>query len=35
MLAALDLYKKMRMKVDALNYAMKEVLFMECENGQW
>ena len=34
-LAALDLDKKMRMEVDALDYAIGEVLFIECENGQW
>jgi len=33
-LAALDLDKKMRMEVDASNYAMKEVS-MECEDGKW
>ena len=34
-LAAPDLDKKMRMKVDALDYAMEEVLFMKCEDGKW
>ena len=34
-LAALDLDKKMRMEVDALNYAMGGVLSMECEDGLW
>ena len=31
-LAVLDLDKKMRIEVDALNYAMREVLSMECKN---
>ena len=35
MLAALDLDKKMRMEVDASDYAMGEVLSMECEDGRW
>jgi len=30
-----DLNKKMRMKVDILNYATERVLFMECENRLW
>ena len=34
-LAALDLDKKMRMKVDAPDYAMGGVLSMEGENGKW
>jgi len=34
-LAALDLDKKMRMEVDASDYAMGEVLSMECEDGRW
>jgi len=34
-LAAPDLDKKMRMEVDALDYAMEEVLFMKCEDGKW
>jgi len=32
-LAVSDLDKKMRMKVDVSDYAMKEVLSMECEDG--
>jgi len=31
-LAALDLGKKMRMEVDALDYTMEGVLLMECED---
>jgi len=34
-LAALDLDKKMRMEVDASDYAMGEVLLMECKDGLW
>jgi len=34
-LVALDLDKKMRMEVDMLDYAMGEVLSMECEGGKW
>jgi len=34
-LAALDLDKKMRMEVDASDYAMDEVLSMECKDGLW
>jgi len=34
-LAALDLYKKMRMEVDASDYAMEGVLSIECEDGKW
>jgi len=34
-LAAPDIDKKMRMKVDALDYATGRVLSMECENGRW
>ena len=34
-LVAPDLDKKMRIEVDALNYAMKGVLSMECEDGKW
>ena len=35
MLAALDIDKKMRMEVDASDYAMEGVLSMECEDGLW
>jgi len=34
-LAALDIDKKMRMEVDASDYATEEVLSMECEDGLW
>ena len=34
-LAAPDLDKKMRMEVDASDYAMNRVLSMECEDGLW
>jgi len=34
-LAVLDLNKKMRMEVDISDYAMGEVLSMECEDGKW
>ena len=34
-LAALDLNKKMRMEVDALDYVMGGVLSMECEDRLW
>ena len=34
-LAAPDLDKKMRMEIDASDYATGEVLSMECENGRW
>ena len=34
-LAALDLDKKMRMEVDALDYVTGEVLYMECKDGKW
>jgi len=34
-LAALDLDKKMRMEVDASDYATGGVLSMECEDGLW
>jgi len=34
-LAAPDLDKKMRMKVDTSDYAMGGVLSMKCENGKW
>ena len=34
-LAALDLDKKMRIEVDALDYATGGVLSMECEDGLW
>jgi len=34
-LAALDLDKKMRMEVDASDYAMGGVLSMEGEDGRW
>jgi len=33
-LAASDLDKKMRMKVDALYYVTEEVLSMECKDGK-
>jgi len=33
-LVALDLDKKMRIEVNALDYATGEVLSMECEDGQ-
>ena len=35
MLVALDLDKKMRMEVDALDYAMGGVLSIECEDRLW
>ena len=35
MLAALDLDKKIRMEVDASDYAIGGVLSMECEDGLW
>ena len=35
MLAVSDLDKKMRMEVDALDYATGEMLLMECEDGLW
>ena len=34
-LAAPDINKKMRMEVDALNYATGGVLSMECKDGLW
>ena len=34
-LAAPDIDKKMRMEVDALDYATGGVLLMECEDGLW
>jgi len=34
-LAALDLDKKMRMEVDVSDYAMREVLSMECKDRKW
>jgi len=34
-LAVPDLDKKMRIEVDALNYAMRGVLSMEYEDGKW
>ena len=34
-LAALDIDKKMRMEMDALDYAIGEVLSMECEDRLW
>ena len=34
-LAALDLDKKVRMKVDISDYTIGEVLSMECEDGRW
>ena len=33
-LVALDLDKKIRIEVDVLDYAMEEVLSIECENKQ-
>ena len=35
MLAVLDLDKKMRIEVDALDYTIKEVLSMEYKDGKW
>ena len=35
MLAVLDLDKKMRMEVDALDYATGGVLSIECKDGKW
>jgi len=34
-LAAPDLDKKMRIEVDALDYAMRGVLFMKCKDRRW
>ena len=34
MLAVSDLDKKIRIEVDALDYAIKGVLSMECEDGK-
>ena len=34
-LAAPDIDKKMRMEVDALDYATGEVLSIECKDGLW
>jgi len=34
-LAAPDLDKKMRMKVDISDYTTEEVLSMECKDGKW
>ena len=34
-LAASDIDKKMRIEVDALDYAMGGVLSMECKDGLW
>jgi len=34
-LAVLDLDKKMRMEVDISDYAIGEILFMECKDGRW
>ena len=34
-LAAPDLDKKMRVKVDVLDYATGEVLLMECKDSKW
>ena len=34
-LVALDLDKKMRMKVDMFDYTTGRVLSMECEDGKW
>jgi len=33
-LVAPDLDKKMRMKVDVLDYVIEEILSMECEDGR-
>jgi len=33
-LAALDLNKKMRVEIDALDYVTGEVLLMECEDSK-
>jgi len=35
MLAALDLDRKIRMEVDASDYATGDVLSMECKDGRW
>ena len=35
MLVALNLDKRMRMEVDALDYTIGDVLFMECEDRRW
>ena len=35
MLAAPNLDKKMKMEVDASDYAMGGILLMECEDGKW
>ena len=35
MLAALDLDKKIRIKVDASNYTIGGVLLIECEDEKW
>ena len=34
-LAVLDLDKKIRMEVDILEYAIREILSMECEDRRW
>ena len=34
-LAAPDLDKKVRMEVNVLDYAIRGVLSMECEDGKW
>ena len=34
-MAVLDLNKRMRMEVDALDYTTGRVLFMKYENGRW
>ena len=34
-LAALDLDKKIRMKVDMSDYAIRGVLSIECKDGKW
>ncbi len=34
-LVTLDLDRKMRMKVDTLDYAIGEVLSMKCKDGKW
>ncbi len=35
MLAALDIDKKIRMEVDALDYVIGGMLSMECKDGLW
>jgi len=34
-LAVPDLNKKIRIEVDISDYAMREILFIECENKKW